>query len=148
MAGRKKKSLVLPRLDKFKIIYGIKSVFRKIPMIIWGGFAVFGIFVFGLLAGFAISDLPEEEASPSLSESKNTQYLEVIDSYQEVSKLYNYQQQDMDIIADYNSWRANIGEVYEAINSYKQKRDEILFQLGRVYELRKKAGLTISNEAQ
>ena len=142
MAGRKKKLSFA--FSYKKSIPILKSVMRKIPLVIWGGFAVFGIFVFGLFVAFAVEDVPKDDLTSKLSDNKSEQYLDVINSYQEISRLYYYQQQDIDIIADYNNWQDNPEELYDALSSYKQKKDEILFQLGRIYELRKKAGLSAS----
>jgi hypothetical protein len=47
----------------------------------------------------------------------------------------------MDIITNINSWESDPEELRDALDSYHQKRDEILFEFGRIYEVRDRANL-------
>ncbi len=111
----------------------------QIPTVIWGAFAVLGIFIIGILVGTAT---PAQSSQGPQESKKELEYRQVIDGYQNVSKLFYLQQQDMDIVTNTSSWQEHPEEVIDAISSYHQKKDEILFQWGRIYELRKKAGLS------
>lgn len=116
-----------------------RDIFKKIPTIIWGGFAVFGIFLFGVLVG-GLPSQTDVNSNTKIS-SQSDKYKNVIDGYQDLSRLFYLQQQDMDIIIDSSIWQDHPEELSDAISSYKKERDEILFQFGRVYELRNKASL-------
>ncbi len=132
--GKAKKS-------KIKNIIGVFRFLRKIPKVAWVGSALFGIFTAGFLLG-AVSQSAylQEKASDSKSK-KDGDLSEVLNNYQGLSKLFYLQQQDMDIITDTSQWSSNPQELTDAISSYRQKKNEILFQWGRLYELRRKAGL-------
>lgn len=133
MAGRKKQT----SSRRVKILGILKKVIREIPTVIWGAFAVIGIFIFGFVSGYALN----EPAYESLRQEDNAKYMDVIDSYQKLAEYVYLQNQDMDIITNVTSWDSNPQEVYEAIQSYKQKRDEILFQYGKIFERRERASL-------
>lgn len=121
-----------------------KNIFRvvtKIPKIVWIGCALFGIFSIGFIIGSVSQSGYTDEKTVQKQGEKNAQITDILNSYQGLSKLFYLQQQDMDIITDTSQWSANPQELADAISSYKQKKDEIIFQWGRLYELRRKAGL-------
>lgn len=120
-----------------KLLLRTKRILAYIPTVIWGGFAVFGIFIFGVFVGLAFQDPNEHK----LEDNRISKYQDVIDSYQTLSKLFYLQGQDMDIITNSNSWENNPEEFSDAVSSYYQKRDEILFQFGKIYERRSRASL-------
>lgn len=140
MAGKKfsKQRGFLGKLKTAKIVFG--KILSKIPIIIWGGFAVFGIFIFGVFVGLAASETPDPYLT-SDTEKRMEEYRQVINAYQDLSKLFYMQGQDMDIITDFSRWEENPGELRDALDSFHQKRDEILFEFGRVYEVRNRANL-------
>lgn len=117
----------------------VKNILQKIPTVIWGGFAVLGIFLFGFLIGAEVNNNTLKEDFNISSQSEK--YRDVIDGYQDLSKIIYLQQQDMDIITNSSMWQDHPEEVYDAISSYQDERDSILFQFGRIYELRNKASL-------
>lgn len=118
----------------------IKPVIAKVPAVVWGGFAVFGIFLFGFLVGLAAGE--EGDVQEYAKEDKQAvEYRGVIHAYQDLSRLFYLQGQDMDIITNYPSWESDPQELADAISSYKQKKEEILFQLGILYEKRQRANL-------
>jgi hypothetical protein len=111
----------------------------KIPSVIWGAFAIFGIFLFGAIAGSATSANSTQAPTDT---KRELEYRQVIDGYQDISRLFYLQQQDMDIVTDASIWQEHPEELTDAIASYHQKKNEILFQFGRLYELRRSAGLS------
>lgn len=136
MSKRLKKKFKLTRLSGF-----IFQFVKRIPRVAWGTVAVFGVFCLGFVFGsISQSGYINEQASQKQGE-KNAQLTDVLNNYQGLSRLFYLQQQDMDIITDTSQWSINPQELADAISSYKQKKDEILFQWGRLYELRRKAGL-------
>lgn len=115
--------------------------FRRLWLVVWSVFAIFGVFVFGFIFGSTAKDFNQNDNTITNQNTKDAQMTDVLNNYQGLSKLFYLQQQDMDIITDSSKWTDNPQELSDAIQSYKQKKDEILFQWGRLYELRKKAGL-------
>lgn len=115
-----------------------RVLISTIPTVVWGGFAVLGIFFFGLFIGLAFV----EDTSMTVPKEQTEQvenYKDVISAYKNVSKLYFLQGQDMDIITDMSKWDQYPDEVFQAIASYKQKKDEIIFEYGRLYEIMRRA---------
>lgn len=109
------------------------------PAIVWGAFAVFGIFIFGALVGSATTSEPAHENPPFLERQES--YDELIVAYEELTDLFLYQNQDAEIMSDPEMIINFPEEADDAYRSYQQKRDEIIFQAGRISELRKNAGL-------
>lgn len=138
MAGKRSKfKTIIFRVNFFKRL--VIRVINYVPKVIWGGFAVFGIFLFGFLVGASIDKTTLQDGSDTplqKSELRN-----VIDGYQDLSRLFYLQQQDMDIIVDTSAWQNNPEELSDALRSYQEKRDQIIFQYGRIYESRSRAGL-------
>jgi len=136
MSKRLKKRFKFSRLSGF-----VFKLVKRIRRVAWGTVAVFGVFCLGFIFGsISQSGYINEKASQKEGE-RNAQLTDVLSNYQGLSKLFYLQQQDMDIITDTSQWSTNPQELTNAISSYKQKKDEILFQWGRLYELRRKAGL-------
>jgi len=136
MSKTLKKQVKFPRVLSF-----VMRVIKRIPRVAWGTAAVFGVFCLGIVVGsISQSGYVSEQASQKQGE-KCAQLTDVLNNYQGLSKLFYLQQQDMDIITDTSQWSTNPQELTDAISSYKQKKNEILFQWGRLYELRRKAGL-------
>lgn len=94
-----------------------------------------------ILGALSQGEINKDKIDTNKSE-KSAQMTDVLNNYQGLSRLFYLQQQDMDIITNISGWENNPQEIYDAIYSYKQKKNEILFQWGRLYELRKKAGLS------
>ena len=114
-------------------------ILSAIPRVIWGASAIFGIFLFGVIAGSATS---ANSTHTPTDTKRELEYRQVIDGYQDISRLFYLQQQDMDIVTDSSIWQDHPEELTDAIASYHQKKNEILFQFGRIYELRRSAGLS------
>lgn len=122
---------------KPKSRFGLSSVSR----LVWGFFAVCGILIIGIFVGASTQgDYNKSESSKVQSEQK-AKLNDVLQNYQGLSKLFYLQSQDMDILTDPTIWQDDPQQFTDTLNSYHQEKDEILFQWGRLYELRKKAGL-------
>ncbi len=119
----------------------LRKVVRKIPRFVWGTFAVLGIFIVGFVLGVRIQSEYQSDNNTTDQNEKMGKYQDVLNTYQGISRLIFLQQQDMDIITDSSKWQEDPQELTDAIQSYKQEKDEMLFQWGRLYELRRKAGL-------
>src|SRR5207237_1433606 len=88
-----------------KISYGIlwifTKTFKKIPKIVWGTAAVFGIFTAGIIFGYSMSHDSPDPTSSNAS-AQNLKYMNVIKGYEDLSKLYYYQGQNVSVIMDPN----------------------------------------------
>lgn len=129
-------------LSKLDFISSIKEIVKNIPRAAWAVAAFFGIFMFGLVLGFTWG---QEDATLKPDPNKDNM-LEVISAYEKIGNLYYQQGEDVSIMTNTNLWTSSPEEVVDAIQSYKQKRDEIIFQQGVISESRKRAGLSGSEE--
>lgn len=137
--------------DKYKkFALSLGKVYAKIPYFIWAGFAVLGILIVGMVMGAELERNSEPAyMSPAQKLSaQNEKYLDLIDSYEDLSTLYRYQGENVRIMMDEDIMNENPREFYDAVSSMKDYRDRILIQMGRIYELRKSAGLINEPHAQ
>ena len=120
-------------------------IYRKVPTIVWGSFAVIGILFVGLTMGFtAGSDYQYSPTSLEKVREQNDKYLDLIEGYEIMSQLEAYQDENVRIVADRNMADDHPGEFYEALTSLTDYRDRILIQSGKIIELRRQAGLLAS----
>lgn len=118
----------------------LPRIYRKIPKLILGSAAVFGIFSAGFLSGFFANDGTNSLAYEDL-DRKHKDYLNLINGYEELSNLYYYQGQNVASITNLNLYETDPEQVAKAYESSKEFKDKILVQQGRILELRTQAGL-------
>lgn len=133
-----------------KFAFSLGKFYKKIPYFIWAGFAVLGILIVGMAMGaeFESRSEPAYMSPTQKLQAQNEKYLDLIDSYADLSTLYQYQGENVRVMMDENIINENPREFYEAVSSMKDYRDKILIQMGRIYELRKQAGLINDSSAK
>lgn len=127
---------------KFAGLNAFSKFFRKIPVLIWGLLACSAILVFGFCIGYLTGVKSETPGSPyAILKEGNKKLMNLIDGYSQLSGLYFNQGQDVSIVLNKDMAENHPEEIIDALQSINQKRDMINVQLGRLYELRKAAGL-------
>lgn len=132
--------------SKLEFISSVKEIIRNIPRAAWVVSSVFGIFMFGLILGFMGGQDEANLKLRSATDEGKKNYIEVINAYEKIGDLYFQQGEDVSIMTNTNLWASDPQEVVEAIQSFKQKRDEIIFQQGVISEARRRAELTTGKE--
>ena len=133
---RKFRKILTPILiPVFKVI----NLYRKIPKLIWGAFAVFGIFSIGFIVGIYAISGANTEPYKSLYK-QNTQLLNLIGGYEDMGRLYRLQGQNVGVIIDPDIIYNHPEEFTQALNSIKSYRDQILIEQGVITERRHQAG--------
>lgn len=117
--------------------------YRKIPKLIWGTAAAFGFFAIGVVFTLAIEGEGKNTTAYKDLTEVSDDYLNLISGYEELSRLYNFQGQNVSTITDMSLYSTNPEEVYEALASSNEYRDKILVQQGRILEQRNQAGLLV-----
>ena len=130
-----------------RFAFGLTRFYRKVPALVWGSAAVFGIFALGVIAGIALNDGTESLAYKDLEE-KQGKYEDLIRGYEELSGLYTVQGENINIITDTNMLTNYPNEYFEAYQSIGEVRDKIIFQEGRISEMRKEAGFFEGTDTQ
>ena len=134
--------------NKYKrFAFGLSKFYKKVPRLLWGLAAVFGIFALGVIAGIALNDGTDSTAYQDLEESQG-KYGDLIRGYEELSNLYSVQGKNLDILTDSNILTNFPEEYFEAYKSVGEYRDKIIFMQGRVSELRRVAGFFDATESQ
>lgn len=142
-SGKKGKKSLL-KVVSFKSLY-IKTkkigILSKIPRLAWGTAAAIGFLFIGLVIGFDLGGKNENTVKSENSAEQSKSYINLIDAYENESDLYLKQNDDVRVLLDTNIIQNHPEELNDAIRSYYQKRDEIIFGAGRISELRRRAGL-------
>ena len=142
-SGKKRKKGLL-RGATFRSLYSKTKkmgVFSKIPRLAWGVAAAIGFLVIGLVIGFDLGGKNENKVRFGNGAEQSKDYINLIDAYENESDLYLKQNDDVRVLLDMNILQNHPEEINDAIRSYYQKRDEIIFGAGRISELRRRAGL-------
>lgn len=129
------------RLKKSKVSYFFYFL-GQIPRAIWFLGAIFGIFIFGVFVGASFTEY--EDLNEFGFEGKDAQYYDIIKSYEELNRKYYLMMEDMEIVTDVDGWEDDPESVYSAIEGYRDRRDEILFDQGILYEKREQADLELT----
>lgn len=137
-SGKKRKGI---SLKAFFIKMKKIGVFSKIPRLAWGVAAAIGFLFIGLVIGFDLGGKNESSAKSDNNGEQSKSYINLIDAYESESDLYLKQNDDVRVLLDMNILQNHPEEINDAIRSYYQKRDEIIFGAGRISELRRRAGL-------
>lgn len=129
-------------LNKYKnfAITTLPRFYRKIPKLILYSAAAFGFFCLGIIFVFIV-DPYKDYVTVGFHQDQADKYFNLIEGYEELSNLYYYQGQNMNVITDLNMIENNPSEVADAFRSADSYRDKILVQQGRIIELRKSAGI-------
>lgn len=117
-------------------------IFRKIPTLVWGLLACTTIFVGGMLIGYLRGMQADSLGTPVYTLKEENRHLkDVTTAYDELTRLYFQQGQDVSIVFNQDILEKHPGEITDALQSINQHRDVINLQLGRIIELRRTAGL-------
>lgn len=116
--------------------------FGLIPKAIWFLGAIFGIFIFGVFMGMEYSEEPNELNRFEVV-GKDAEYYDLIRSYEDLNKKYYKMLGDMEVLTDVSRWEEEPERVYDAVEGYKDNRDQIIFEQGIIYEKRQQAGLDL-----
>jgi hypothetical protein len=137
----------------------IQSVFRKtlalarkwasiFPTAVWNTFGVLGVLIVGLVFGFIIGAAASADINNEDLVEENDNLRKLVGGYEELKYLYDLQGDNVSIMLDPDLIYTNPEEVEEAYDSAGQYRDEILVQLGRIYELRSQVNLPETYDAR
>ena len=119
-------------------------LFKKIPLVIIGAFAVIGILTSGIIFGLWIAD--KEVTSNKIADEgelrlENYKLKNVIGGYEELAMLYYRQGENISVVLDPKTLESNPQKIYDTISSLDSFRDQINVQLGKIFQLRKEANL-------
>ena len=119
-------------------------LFKKIPLVIIGAFAVIGILTSGIIFGLWIAD--KEVTSNKIADEgelrlENYKLKNVIGGYEELAMLYYRQGENISVVLDPKTLESNPQKAYEAISRLDTFRDQINVQLGKIFQLREEANL-------
>ena len=135
--AKKKNSGTKSLFTKIKKI----NILPKIPRLAWGFAAAVGFVSMGMVFGFRLGIESGSSAKSDNNGEQSKSYINLIDAYENESDLYLKQNDDVRVLLDTNIIQNHPEELNDAIRSYYQKRDEIIFGAGRISELRRRAGL-------
>ena len=99
----------------------------------------------GLFVGFAASEAPAEETAQeelTIMREENTQLRNLVDEYENLSKLYYEQGTNVSVLMDVDTLRYDPLKAQGALKSMEDYRDMIHIQTGRILELRKSSGFS------
>ena len=132
------------QFNKLQSVSGsfLKAI-SKIPKIVWGAAAVFGVLAMGVMMGYAMGTNPEpSQGSPAAEIARQNQnLLRVIDGYEKISHLYSLQGQNVGVVLSPDIIYNHPEEIRDAMNSIDQYRSEIIKQEGKIEQLRQDADL-------
>jgi hypothetical protein len=111
------------------------------PAAVWNTFGVIGVLVVGLVFGVIIGASAVNDTAGSKVAEENKDLHSLILGYEKLKNLYDLQGENIAIMFDENILYNHPEEIREAFDSAGQYRDQILIQLGRIYELRRAADL-------
>ncbi len=124
------------KLNKDKVIL-IKS-----SIVVWGLFALFGAFALGGLVEHQRNEYTLADDTPYQNlMDKIDRYDNLLEGYEDLSKLYSDQGENLSIIFNTTLWETHPEEIEQALASMKQYREKIINQRGKIDGLRKAVGI-------